>query len=110
MKQLDFEHAEYQDRLRRARAVLRDHAVDGMIVHDPANIFWLTGWRGKGYQIYQALILTVDERPLSLLTRTSDVFEAQMTSIVDEVQGWRSEAGDEPIAIVGTLLRSGGLI
>ena len=84
MKQLDFAHAEYQDRLRRARAALREHAVDGMIVHDPANIFWLTGWRGKGYQIYQALILTVDERPLSLLTRTSDVFEAQMTSIVDE--------------------------
>ena len=110
MKQLDFAPGEYQDRLRRARSALRDHSVDGMIVHDPANIFWLTGWRGKGYQIYQALMLTADEHPLSFLTRTSDVFEAQMTSIVDDVRGWRSEAGDGPIAIVAALLRESGLI
>ena len=110
MKQLDFAHADYQDRLRRARQALRDHTVDGMIIHDPANIFWLTGWRGKGYQIYQTLILTVDERPLTLLTRTSDVFEAQSTSIVDDVHGWRSEAGNEPFAIVASLLRACGLM
>src|SRR5215831_5320403 len=104
MKQLDFAPDEYQDRLRCARVALRDHAVDGIVVHDPTNIFWLTGWRGKGYQIYQALILIVDERPLSLLTRTSDVFEAQMTSIVDDVRGWRTEAGAEPITTLATLL------
>jgi Xaa-Pro dipeptidase len=109
MKQLDFELGEFQDRLRRARAALRDQAVDAMIVQDPANIFWLTGWRGKSYQMYQALILTIDESPLSLLTRTSDAFEAQMTSIVDDVRGWRTEAGDEPIAIVASLLKSRGL-
>jgi Xaa-Pro aminopeptidase len=109
MKQLDFEVGEFQDRLRRARAALRDHAVDGMLVQDPANIFWLTGWRGKGYQLYQALVLTVDDRPLSLLTRTSDVFEARMTSTVDDVRGWRTEAGDEPIAIVAALLRDARL-
>jgi Xaa-Pro aminopeptidase len=110
MKQLDFSPDEYQDRLRGARVALRDHAVDGLIVHDPTNISWLTGWRGKGYQIYQALILTADERPLTLLTRTSDVFEAQMTSIVDDVRGWRTEAGDGPITTLATLLHASGLV
>jgi Xaa-Pro dipeptidase len=90
MKQLDFELSEFQDRMRRVRAALHDHAVDGMIIHDPANIFWLTGWRGKGYQTYQALIVSVEGSPLALLTRTSDVFEAQLTSIVDDVRGWSS--------------------
>jgi Xaa-Pro aminopeptidase len=38
------------------------------------------------------------------------VFEAQLTSIVDDVRGWRTEAGDDPIAIVASLLRAGGLL
>src|SRR5918911_5722773 len=69
VKQLDFERSEFEDRLRRARAALAEQAVEAMIVHDPANIFWLTGWRGKGYQIHQALIVTVEDKPLGLLTR-----------------------------------------
>ena len=64
MKQLDFEPQEFADRLRRTRAALAEHGVDAMLVHDPASIFWLTGWRGKGYQIYQALVVTVEDDPL----------------------------------------------
>ena len=110
MQQLDFEISEFGDRLRRVRSALAEQAVDGMIVHDPANIFWLTGWRGKGYQIHQALIVTVEDKPLGLLTRTSDLAEARATSVVDDLLGWRSEAGDEPLGLVASLLEARGLL
>lgn len=110
MRKLDFEPAEFEQRLKRVRQALVEHAVDGMLIHDPANVYWLTGWRGKGYQQYQPLLVTVDERPLALLTRTSDVYEARSTSVLEEIHGWRTETGDEPIAIVKRLLESRGLL
>ena len=84
--------------------------MDAMLVHDPANVYWLTGWRGKGYQQFQPLLVTADDQPMALLTRTSDVYEAHCTSVLDEVHGWRTEAGDDPIAIVKRLLESRGLL
>ena len=107
MKDLDFKPEEYADRLRRARAMLVENAVDAMVIQDPASIFWLTGWRGKAYQSYQALILRVDESPLTLITRTSDVDEALYTSIVDDIRGWRPEAGNDPIDILKDVLQLG---
>jgi Xaa-Pro aminopeptidase len=104
MKQLDFEPQEFADRLRRTRAALADNGVDAMLVHDPASIYWLTGWRGKGYQIYQALVVTVEDSPLVLLTRTSDVHEARSTSTVDELYGWRSEADTDPFPTLARIL------
>ncbi len=110
MKQLDFEPREFAERLRRARVALQEHAVDAMIVHDPANVFWLTGWRGKGYQMYQPLIVTAEDTPLTLLTRTSDVPEALNTGVLDDVHGWRTEAGEDPVAILGSILQDRGLL
>lgn len=110
MKQLDFEVREFDDRLRRTRAALVEHGVDAMLVHDPANIYWLTGWRGKGYQIYQALVVTVEDAPLVLLTRTSDAFEARSTSTVDEIYGWRSEEDTDPFARLVAILGARGLL
>ena len=110
MRQLDFEPAEFAQRLDRVRQALVEHGVDAMLIHDPANVYWLTGWRGKGYQQYQPLLVTVDDRPLALLTRTSDVYEARSTSMVDEIHGWRTEAGDDPIGIVQQLLEARGLL
>ena len=63
MRQLDFEPAEFAQRLGRLRQALAEQAVDAMLVHDPANVYWLTGWRGKGYQQYQPLLVTVDDAP-----------------------------------------------
>lgn len=110
MQQLDFEVSEFQQRLGRARRALAELEVDAMLVHDPTNIYWLTGWRGKGYQVYQPLILAVGDERLTLLTRTSDVPEARATSIVEEICGWRSEAGQDPIAELAAILRDRGLL
>ena len=39
-----FRKAEYDDRLRRVRQVMNDRKLDALIIGNPSNINWLTGY------------------------------------------------------------------
>ncbi len=55
---------EYQRRLARSRAAMDRAGIDLLIVTDPSNQAWLTGYDGWSFYVHQAVILPRDGDPL----------------------------------------------
>ncbi len=92
---LHFERTEYDARLRRTTARLAEAGLDGLLVFRQESMYWLTGYDTAGYSQFQCLWLGADGR-LLLLTRSSDIRQAVMTSIIDDVRLWVDAAGANP--------------
>jgi ectoine hydrolase len=61
---LPFTRDEYADRLHRVRAEMESRGLDCLIVTDPSNMFWLTGYDGWSFYTHQAAIITPDSDPV----------------------------------------------
>jgi ectoine hydrolase len=66
MSELDlpFSLAEYQQRLDKARKSMAQKGIDLLIVTDPSNMAWLTGYDGWSFYVHQCVILSMDGDPL----------------------------------------------
>jgi ectoine hydrolase len=60
----NFEHNEYWERIKRTRAAMADKGVEVLIISDPSNMAWLTGYDGWSFYVHQCVILSDDEYPL----------------------------------------------
>ncbi|WP_425052240.1 M24 family metallopeptidase [Psychromarinibacter sp. S121] len=58
-----FSAAEYDRRLAKTRAEMEARGLDVMIVTDPSNQAWLTGYDGWSFYVHQAVILPLNDRP-----------------------------------------------
>jgi ectoine hydrolase len=56
--------AEYDDRLARTRAAMAAAGLDALIVSDPSNMHWLTGYDGWSFYVHQAVIELQDRDPI----------------------------------------------
>jgi ectoine hydrolase len=61
---LHFPLAEYQRRIARTRAAMASRGLDLVIVSDPSNMAWLTGYDGWSFYVHQAVLLGLDGDPL----------------------------------------------
>lgn len=61
---LPFSLSEYQDRLAKARTAMSAKGIDLMIVTDPSNIAWLTGYDGWSFYVHQCVVLPMDGEPI----------------------------------------------
>ena len=61
---LPFERAEYAQRLAKTRAAMAQRGVDLLIVTDPANMNWLTGYDGWSFYVHQCVLVALDGEPL----------------------------------------------
>lgn len=102
-----FEQAEFDNRLARLRARMRAEGLDGMIIHSPEDICWLTGFDSCGYYSYQHLMVGLDEGSETLLTRAVEVGIVRATPGVRNAVYWADR--DDPIAIGAALARQAGL-
>ena len=59
-----FSEAEYLERLRRARSRMADLGLEALIVSDPSNMNWLTGYDGWSFYVHQAVILPIEGDPI----------------------------------------------
>ncbi|SMF56916.1 ectoine hydrolase [Tistlia consotensis] len=59
-----FERSEYDRRIAKARRAMEARGLDLLIVTDPSNMAWLTGYDGWSFYVHQAVILPLDEAPL----------------------------------------------
>ncbi|MEX0369255.1 MAG: M24 family metallopeptidase [Tateyamaria sp.] len=78
-----FEIAEYRARLRRVRASMQAADLDCLVVTDPSNMGWLTGYDGWSFYVHQAVIVTHDADPL-WWGRQQDVAGARRTMWMPE--------------------------
>ncbi len=58
--------AEYADRLRRVRDKMRERSLAALVVSDPANLFYLTGYDAWSFYTPQCLVLPADDGTASV--------------------------------------------
>jgi ectoine hydrolase len=61
---LKFSREEYGDRLAKTRRAMEVKGVDVLIVSDPSNMAWLTGYDGWSFYVHQAVIVPPDGEPV----------------------------------------------
>lgn len=62
--ELDFTPEEYSDRLVRTRRAMEGRGIETLIVSDPSNMAWLTGYDGWSFYAHQAVVITLEGEPL----------------------------------------------
>lgn len=61
---LDFTDAEYESRLAGVRRAMARAGLDALVVSDPSNMAWLTGYDGWSFYVHQAVIVGPDGPPV----------------------------------------------
>jgi ectoine hydrolase len=61
---MHFPEPEYRRRIAKTRAAMAEKGLDLVIVSDPSNMAWLTGYDGWSFYVHQAVLLPLDGGPL----------------------------------------------
>ncbi len=80
--ELDFSRAEYAERLAKVRRAMDDRGVDLLIVTDPSNMAWLTGYDGWSFYVHQCVLLAMEGDPV-WFGRGMDANGAKRTVFMD---------------------------
>ena len=80
---------EYAGRLQRVRAVLAERDLGALVVSDPANLFYLTGYDAWSFYTPQCLVIPADGEP-HLFARAMDAAGASYTCNLraDHIHGY----------------------
>ena len=79
---LAFSIEEYAARLAKVRAAMATAGIEVLVVTDPSNMGWLTGYDGWSFYVHQAVIVPPEGEPL-WFGRPQDVNGARLTSYLD---------------------------
>jgi Xaa-Pro dipeptidase len=105
---LHFTTDEFKARLGRLQAVMAERRLDAMLLFAQESMYWLTGYDTFGFCFYQTLVVTADGR-MALLTRSADLRQAQLTSILGDIRVWRDAKGSDPTRETRDLVQELGL-
>ncbi|TWD83350.1 ectoine hydrolase [Kribbella amoyensis] len=88
---------EYADRLRRVRERMREHQFGALVVADPANLFYLTGYDAWSFYTPQCLVVPLDGEP-HLFARAMDAAGAAFTCNLraEQIHGYPEELVHRP--------------
>ncbi|WP_454857010.1 ectoine hydrolase DoeA [Rhizobium binxianense] len=86
---LKFSLKEYETRLAKTRAAMEAKGIDLLIVSDPSNMGWLTGYDGWSFYVHQAVIIPPAGQPI-WFGRGQDANGAKLTSYLshDNIIGY----------------------
>jgi len=89
--------AEYAERLRRVREAMAQHAFGALVVCDPANLFYLTGYNAWSFYTPQCLVVPADGE-LHLFARAQDANGATFTANLpaEQIHGYPEELVHRP--------------
>jgi ectoine hydrolase len=93
------EPGEYTGRLRRVRASMADRGLGALVVTDPANLFYLTGYDAWSFYMPQCLVVPADGEP-HLFARAMDAAGAAFTCNLraEQIHGYPEELVHRPDA------------
>jgi len=80
-----FAKAEYDDRLARVRAAMQQRGLDALVIGDPANINWLTGYDAWSFYTPQMMLVGLEDGPF-WMGRLMDAGAAKFTTYLTESQ------------------------
>lgn len=109
-----FEAAEYQDRQHRTKAAIAERGLDAIVIGDPANINWLTGYDAWSFYTPQMMIIGPEVGPV-WIGRLMDAGAAKFTTYLtpDQVVAYPEELvqrdGVHPAQFVAEWMAGAGL-
>lgn len=62
--ELNFSHGEYQQRIAKTRAAMAQAGVELLLVYDPSNKAWLTGYDGWSFYTHECVLLAMQGEPV----------------------------------------------
>ena len=80
-----FTQNEYADRLKRVRNSMQSHGFDTLVIGDPGNINWLTGYDAWSFYTPQIMVVGLDLEP-TWLGREMDAGAASFTTYLTDEQ------------------------
>ncbi len=80
--ELDFSREEYAERLRKTRRAMQAAGVDLLMVSDPSNMAWLTGYDGWSFYVHQCVLVPTSGEPV-WFGRGQDANGARLTVYMD---------------------------
>ena len=81
---IHFERSEYARRLRKTRERMDHAGIEVLLVVDPANMNYLTGYDGWSFYVHQGVIVTLDQEQPIWFGRRQDSNGARITTWLDE--------------------------
>ncbi len=78
-----FERPEYDARIAGTRAEMARRGIELLVVSDPSNMAWLTGYDGWSFYVHQCVLLALDGSPV-WYGRGQDAAGARRTTFLDE--------------------------
>ncbi|SHL30648.1 Xaa-Pro aminopeptidase [Haladaptatus paucihalophilus DX253] len=84
MQRTIFDDSEYERRLERTKERLREAELDALVVADPANMNYLTGYDGWSFYVHQAVVVSLERDELVWVGRGMDANGARATTWLDE--------------------------
>lgn len=83
-KTLYFEVEEYKKRLEKTKQSMNEKGIDVLIVTDPANMNYITGFDGWSFYVHQGLIIMLDQDEPMWFGRGQDGNAARLTTWLSE--------------------------
>lgn len=80
-----FSREEYDNRLNLVRAAMVDRGLDGLVIGDPANINWLTGYDAWSFYTPQIMVVGLECEP-TWIGREMDAGAAKFTTYLPDDQ------------------------
>jgi ectoine utilization protein EutD len=110
-----FSRAEFAERLAKTKERMSRAGLDALIVSDPANMNYLTGYDGWSFYVHQAVVvgLALDE-PI-WIGRGQDVNGARLTTVLkdESIRGYTDDhvqsTTKHPMQVVASVMRERGL-
>jgi len=104
---LHFTKEELAARRRRACEEMARQGLDGLVIFRQESMYYLTGYDTSGYSMFQGMYLGADGK-LALCTRSADLRQARMTSVIEDIRIWRDREGTTGAEDLRDLLESYG--
>lgn len=100
---LHFSDGEFSRRKAATIAGMEARGLDALLIFRQESGFWLTGYDTFGYVFFQCIVLRADG-DVTLLTRSADYRQAQMTSNIPDIRIWKDAADANPAQDLKALL------
>ena len=92
---LHFTEQELAERRENVMAELNSRGLAALLIFRQESMYYLTGYDTTGYSQFQCLYLGADGS-LVLLTRSADLRQARLTSVIEDVRIWVDAAESDP--------------
>ncbi len=79
-----FSKEEYQKRIRKTKESMAEKGIDLLILSQPANMNYLTGYDGWSFYVHQCLLVSMDQEEPVWLGRGMDANGARITTYLSE--------------------------